>query len=221
MKHCLYFERLGLLKSFRSLWVCCKSSFYWDFEFSYEHLVTTWNRRHTILSYQCTIHWYYYKHFFVSWVPLTTVCYISQKNIWHRKPAGNAGWQFLLKFLKDARVARPSADRTLHVALGKAAHRHFVRRWLLKVHLQKTLRFRATIYFFFGITAFFVPEWKSEAHRSLERQFLILCFSRKKIWFFSWNNFVMQKGTIVVTRDLEVKGYGHIKPDTGETCDAA
>jgi hypothetical protein len=27
------------------------------------------------------------------------------------RPAGDAGWQFLLKFLKDARVVRPSADR--------------------------------------------------------------------------------------------------------------
>ncbi len=30
-----------------------------DLDLGYEHLVTVWNRRYTILSYQCTIHWYY------------------------------------------------------------------------------------------------------------------------------------------------------------------
>jgi hypothetical protein len=59
MKYWLCFERLAIFRSFRSLWVCCKSSFYLDLELSYEHLVTVWNRRYTILSYQCTIHWYY------------------------------------------------------------------------------------------------------------------------------------------------------------------
>ena len=66
MNHWHYFGRLGLLRSFRRLYVCCKSIFYWHFELSYEHLVTTWNRRYTMLSYQCTIHWYYSKHIFCS-----------------------------------------------------------------------------------------------------------------------------------------------------------
>jgi len=33
---------------------------------------------------------------------------------------------------------------------------------------KQSLRIRATVYFFFGITGFFVPEWKTEA---LGRQF--------------------------------------------------
>jgi hypothetical protein len=36
---------------------------------------------------------------------------------------------------------------------------------------KQSLRIRATIYFFFGITGFFVPEWKTGAHMGLGRQF--------------------------------------------------
>jgi hypothetical protein len=68
---------------------------------------------------------------------------------------------------------------------------------------------------------------KQERVRTLKRASMTrasFCASRhslKKRTFSRFFSFVMQKGTIVVSRDLEVKGYGHIKPDTGETCDAA
>ena len=36
---------------------------------------------------------------------------------------------------------------------------------------KQSVRFLATKTLFFGITGFFVPEWKSEAHMDLGRQF--------------------------------------------------
>jgi hypothetical protein len=85
MKHCLSFERLGLLQSFRRLWVCCKSSlywvvvvYYWDFELSYKHLVTL-EAHHPFVPMYCSL--VLLKTLFLSLVPYTTVLYFPKKKM--------------------------------------------------------------------------------------------------------------------------------------------
>jgi hypothetical protein len=98
MKHCHCFENLGLLKSFRRLWVWCKSSFCWDWQLNYEHLVTGWYRSHTILSYQYTISWYYLKHFFYPSTIHHCVLHFPKQKFGTKDPNGDAHGVLLPRF---------------------------------------------------------------------------------------------------------------------------
>ena len=53
------------------------------------------------------------------------------------RPAGDAGWQFLLKFIKDARVVRPSADRAPPWRSREGGPSPFREELLLKVYRWK------------------------------------------------------------------------------------
>ena len=59
-KHYVFFERLGMIESFRRLWVCCKSSFYCDLELGHTTLFTyrllTGTIKNTFFSVLGTIH---------------------------------------------------------------------------------------------------------------------------------------------------------------------
>ena len=76
MNHCLFFERLGLLESFRRPWVCCKRSFYWGFELS--HRMKSETHYPFVPMYYSLV---LLKTLFLSLVPFTTVCCISPQKI--------------------------------------------------------------------------------------------------------------------------------------------
>jgi hypothetical protein len=54
-----------------------------------------------------------------------------------------------------------------------------------------------------------------------ERTRIFLRFEFSRYWRLSCRKLTMQtgEGEIVNTSNLEAKGFGYIKPDTGETCD--
>ena len=74
MNHCLFFERLGLLESFRRPWVCCKRSFYWGFELS--HRMKSETHYPFVPMYYSLV---LLKTLFLSLVPLTTMLYFPKK----------------------------------------------------------------------------------------------------------------------------------------------